>query len=366
MEGERSAVAKQIRIGNKVISTENAPLVVAEAGVNYFDIAVENNITPLQAAKLMVSEAAKARADAIKFQTYKAAKLAVRDSPAYWDTDEENSESQYELFAKHDEFERKEYVELSSYSTENGIIFMSTPFDDEAVDFLDELVPVFKVASADITNIPFIRYIASKGKPVFLSTGAATFEEIKEAVSTIESEGNNDIVIMHCVLNYPTQYRDANLLAMQHLRDTFPEYIIGYSDHTIPDPQMLVLTTAYLLGARVIEKHFTLNKSLRGNDHYHAMDPQDLTVLMNNLQMVRTVLGSGEKDIQREVAARTYARRSIVARIEIPEGTKITSNMLICKRPGTGVSPRLLGSAIGKVTKRSIKADEIIHWDDLV
>jgi sialic acid synthase SpsE len=356
---------KKIKISDKLILEGSKPFVVAEAGVNYYDIAKKLDIGDIEAAKLMIKEAANAGADAIKFQTYKADKLAVSDSPAYWAVDKERSKSQYELFAKYDKFDIREYAELADYCKKSEIIFMSTPFDDEAVDFLDELVPAFKIASADITNIPFIRHIASKGKPIFLSTGAATFEEISEAVSAIESEGNNAIVIMHCILKYPTPYEETNLLVIQRLHDMFPEYVIGYSDHTLPDAQMLILVTAYLLGARVLEKHFTLDKSLTGNDHYHAMDSQDLKMLRNNLQLVRAILGSGEKDIQKELAARTYARRSVVARVEIPEGTKITRDMLICKRPGTGISPKLLNSIIGMTTKKNIQADEILHWDAL-
>jgi sialic acid synthase SpsE len=361
-----SRMAKQIRIRNKIVTEEGMPFVVAEAGVNHFDIAAEKNISPSEAAKLMVAEAARAGADAIKFQTYKADKLAVRNSVAYWDTHKEPTKSQYELFAKYDKFGEKEYTELAGYAKEKNIVFMSTPFDDEAVDFLDELVPAFKIASADITNTPLIEHIARKKKPIFLSTGAATFEEIKEAVSAIENKGNKDIVIMHCVLKYPTPHGDTNLLVIQRLREMFPEYVIGYSDHTTPDAQMLVLTTAYLLGARVIEKHFTLDKSLPGNDHYHAMDPQDLRMVMSNLRFVEEILGKEEKDIQKELTARTYARRSIVARVEIPEGTKIARDMLICKRPGTGISPKQLGSVIGMTAKKNIKADEILRWDDLV
>jgi sialic acid synthase SpsE len=362
---EKDKMAKEIRIGNKIISKGSAPFLVAEAGVNYYDIARDKSITPLEAAKLMVSEAARAGADAIKFQTYKAGKLAARDSLAYWNTDRETSKTQYELFAKYDKFGEKEYAELANYARENSIIFMSTPFDDEAVDFLDQLVPAFKIASADITNIPLTKYIASKKKPIFLSTGAATFEEIKEAVSAIEDEGNKEIVILHCVLNYPTQYQHANLLAIQRLREMFPEYVVGYSDHTPPDPQMLVLTTAYLLGARLLEKHFTLNKSLPGNDHYHAMDAQDLGVAVSNLQFVREILGSGGRDIRDELPARIYARRSIVAQVHIAKGMRLTEHLVTCKRPGTGISPKFLGSIVGRTAKRDIKADEILSWDDI-
>jgi sialic acid synthase SpsE len=356
---------KQIRVADKIVSQEGSPFLVAEAGVNYYDIAAERNISALEAAKLMVTEAARAGADAIKFQTYQAGKLAVRNSVAYWDTGKETTKSQYELFSKYDKFGETEYTELARHAKEKCIIFMSTPFDDEAVEFLNALVPAFKIASADITNVPLIEHIGSKKKPVFLSTGAATSEEIKEAVSAIEGQGNSDIVIMHCVLNYPTLYQHANLLAIRHLRNMFPEYVVGYSDHTLPDAQMLVLTTAYLLGARVIEKHFTLDKSLPGNDHYHAMDPQDLRLVVNNLQFVEGILGKGEKDLENELLARTHARRSIVARVDIARGTRITEDLITCKRPGTGISPRSLGSVIGKTTRRDIKADEILSWEQL-
>lgn len=356
---------KTIRINDKEISDTSEPFIVAEAGVNHFDIAVERSISPLEAAKLMIKEATEAGADAIKFQTYKADKLVIRDSPAYWNTDNETSKTQYELFAKYDKFGDKEYIELASYARENNVIFMSTPFDEEAVDFLDELVPVFKIASADITNIALIKHIATKKKPVFLSTGAATEEEIREAVSTIENEGNRDIVLMHCVLNYPTQYQQANLLAIQYLHDIFPAYITGYSDHTIPDTRMLVLVAAYLLGAQVLEKHFTLNKALPGNDHYHAMDQRDLRTIVSNLQLVRETLGIRGKDIRSELAARAYARRSVVAKVEIPAGSKITQDMLTCKRPGTGISAQFLGEITGRSAKKTIKSDEMLSWDDL-
>jgi N-acetylneuraminate synthase len=275
------------------------------------------------------------------------------------------TKSQYELFKKYDHFGEIEYVELSNYAKGNGIIFMSTPFDNEAVEYLNELMPVFKIASADITNFPLIERIAKKKKPIILSVGAATIEEIREAVSVIEHSGNHEIIIMHCVLNYPTQYQNANLLVIQHLQKIFPKYLIGYSDHTAPDPQMLVLVSAYVLGARVIEKHFTLDKGLAGNDHYHAMDTQDLTNALINLKFAKMILGNKEKTIQDELTARKYARRSIVAAIDITKGTKITQDMLICKRPGTGISPKLENSVIGKTAKINIKVDEILSWEQI-
>jgi len=356
---------KIININGRTISEASRPFVVAEAGVNYYDIAKKENIEAIEAAKLMVKEAANAGADAIKFQTYKAEKLASKYSPAYWDTAKESARSQYELFKKYDKFGEDEYRELAKYAEEKDIVFMSTPFDEDAVDFLDELMPVFKISSSDITNIPFIRYIAKKQKPIFLSTGASTIEEIKEAVYAIENEGSNQTVILHCILNYPTKYENANLGMIKHIKKEFPNYLVGYSDHTLPDPSMIVLTTAVLLGARVIEKHFTLDKTLPGNDHYHSMDPNDLEKFIKNIKLLEKIIGEEEKKpLETEATSIKYARRSIVAKKKIPKGTVIERDMLTFKRPGTGISPKFIDKIIKRKARRDIKKDEIVRWDD--
>ncbi|MGQ4832786.1 MAG: N-acetylneuraminate synthase family protein [Candidatus Asgardarchaeia archaeon] len=348
----------EIKIGSKVISDESEPFIIAEIGVNH-----ENDI---EKAKLMIRQAADAGADAVKFQTYKAETLASKYSPAYWDTSKESTPSQYALFKKYDKFGEDEYRELAKYAKSHGVYFLSTPFDEQAVDFLYDLVPAYKIASADITNMPFIKYIAKKGKPILLSTGASTIGEIEKAVNTIKSEGNNQIALLHCILNYPTPYENANLLMIRHLKNVFPQYVIGYSDHTIPDEAMLVLTTAYLLGARVIEKHFTFDKSLPGNDHYHSMDYHDLKRFVENIKLIRTILGKEYKEyIESEIPARKYARRSLVATRDIPEGTIIERDMITAKRPGTGISPEFLEIVIGKKAKRNIKEDQILTWDDI-
>ncbi|HEY0090028.1 MAG TPA: N-acetylneuraminate synthase family protein [Candidatus Lokiarchaeia archaeon] len=341
------------------------PFIVAEAGVNYYDIAKKEKITILEAAKKMIKEAAKSGADAVKFQSYKAEKLASKYSPAYWDTTQEKTKSQYELFKNFDKFDKNDFKELSSYSKKNNICFLSTPFDFEAIDYLEKLMPVYKIASADITNAPFIRYIASKKKPIFLSTGASTIKEIKDAIKIINSEGNNEIVIMHCILNYPTKYENANLGMIKYLKEKFPNYLIGYSDHTLPDYNMLVLSTAYLFGAVILEKHFTLDKTLPGNDHYHAMDQKDLAKLCKNIDLITKTYGITEKKpIKSEEISRKYARRSIVAAQNISKNSVIEENMITFKRPGTGVSPVFYKKVIGKKAKRDIKDDEILEWKD--
>jgi len=332
-----------IEFDHYTVGKNTKPFVIAEIGVNYYDIARKEHIQPLEAAKKMISAVADAGADAVKFQTYKAEKLASKYSPAYWDTSKEPTTSQYDLFKKFDSFEEEDYRELARFSKDNNILFLSTPFDFEAVDVLDELMPIFKISSSDITNIPFIRYIAKKQKPVFLSTGASTVDEIDEAVRAIEQEGNYKIVLMHCILNYPTAYTDANLGMISHLRNRYPDYPIGYSDHTLPDSNMSVLTTAFILGAIVIEKHFTLDKSLPGNDHYHAMDPEDLKTFVQSVTFIQNIIGESEKrPLESEMPARMYARRSIVAKREIPKGMIITEEMITFKRPGTGIEPSKL------------------------
>lgn len=357
---------KSIKFDHYSINEDSKPFVIAEIGVNYYEISEKEHISLTEAAKKMIKTAADSGADAVKFQSYKAEKLASVFSPSYWDTSKEVTKSQYELFRKYDTFEEKDYCELSNFSKRNNIVFLSTPFDYEAVDFLDYLLPVFKISSSDITNIPFIRYIAQKQKPIFLSTGASTIPEINEAVRAIEDEGNNKIVLFHCILNYPTLYRDANLNMILNLKKEYPDYFIGYSDHTLPDSSMLVLTTAVLLGAKVIEKHFTLDKTLPGNDHYHAMDPHDLKVFIHNLSFIQEISGQMEKKpLESEMPARMYARRSIVAKRDIPKDTIISEDLIEFKRPGTGVSPNLVNRVIGKKAKKMLLKDEIIQEIDL-
>jgi len=349
------------------ITESKKPFIVAEIGVNYYDIAKKMGLGLVEAAKLMIKEAKWGGAQAVKFQTYKANKIASRFSPAYWDLKKEPTTSQYELFKKFDQFDDDEWMELASYSKKEKITFMSTPFDFEAVDILDEIMPVFKISSSDITNLPFIKYIAGKGKPIFLSTGASTISEIYDAVSMIKEQGNNKVVVMHCILSYPTSFDDANLNMIRHLRDVFKDDVVGYSDHVIPDESMMVLTMSYLLGAKVIEKHFTLDKNLVGNDHYHAMDVDDLKRFNRNIELITRIEGSSIKaPVESEMNSRKYARRSIVAKNTIPEGTIIENTMLEFKRPGTGVSPSMLELVLGRTAKKTIKKDEIITWDYLV
>jgi len=355
----------EIFVENHEITEHGNPFIIAEIGVNYYDIAAKKKITLMDAAKQMIAQAKEGGAHAVKFQSYKAETLAVKLSPSYWDTSKEASENQYELFKKYDKFAEKEYVELKKFCEMAKIVFMSTPFDFESVDYLNSLVDVFKISSSDITNLPFIKYIAKKGKPIFLSTGASTNEEINDALRAIENENNEGIVLLHCVLNYPTLFENANLIRIKHLQNAYPKYLIGYSDHSMPDENMQVLMTSVIMGACVVEKHFTLDKKIPGNDHYHAMDTLDLKKLTENIRFYKKILGNSDTFIPEEIDARKYARRSLVAKVKIPMGTILTPELLTFKRPGTGISPKEYDKIIGKKASSDILKDEIIQWDKI-
>ncbi len=349
----------------KIIQEEDV-FIIAEVGVNYHDIAVKEKITPIEAAKLMITKAKEGGAHAVKFQTYKAEKLASKNSPAYWDLNEEPTTSQYQLFKKFDSFGESEYKELAKYCKSKNIIFLSTPFDFEAVDYLDDLMPIFKISSSDITNLPFIQYIAMKKKPIFLSTGASTIGEIECAVNTILSENNNDISLIHCVLDYPTEFKNVNLNMIKYLKSVFPDYLIGFSDHSKPDASLLIPTLAYVYGANIIEKHFTLDKSLKGNDHYHAMDMDDLKKLKKNISFIREISGEYfKRPLECEQKARIHARRSIVATQPIKKGKKITRKDITFKRPGTGIPPSFLDKVLNAEAIEDIEEDEILTFKKL-
>ena len=341
-------------------------VLIAEIGVNYYDIATKENITPMEAAKLMIKEAKDAGIHAVKFQTYKAGTLAAKASPYYWDITEEPTQSQYELFKKFDSFGYDEYKELKEYCDETGIEFLSTAFDYESADYLDELMNVYKISSSDLSNLPFIEHQAKKNKPILMSVGASDLPEIEAAVDTIRAVSDQPIVLLHCVLEYPTPLEHANLLKILSLKRQFPELYIGYSDHTKPTDDCDVIKTAYNLGAICIEKHFTLDKTLKGNDHYHAMDPDDARRILAAIERLDMLRGSGELNcLETEMTARANARRSIVADGNIPKGTVITDSMLTFKRPGTGISPDKIYEVVGKMAAVDIEDDTIITADML-
>jgi len=330
------------------------PYVIAEIGVNY-----EGS---MELAKRLVDEAKDGGADAVKFQTYKADTIASKDSPAYWDITKEPTKSQHQLFMKHQGFWIDEMQELKTYCDSVGIEFMSTPFDIESATFLNEIMDVFKISSSDLTNKPFIEFICNFKKPIILSTGASSLSEITEAVSWIEKKGN-PLTLLHCVLNYPTLDKNANLGMILDLKTRFPDKIIGYSDHTLPQ-DMKVCEMATMLGSVVIEKHFTHDKTLPGNDHYHAMDKEDLKQFRTNLKKTFEILGSFKVEaLEIEDISRREARRSLVALKNIPQGKVIEKEDLTFKRPAHGISPKFIDTIIGQKSIKNIKEDTVLKWN---
>lgn len=334
-----------------------APYVIAEIGVNHEG--------KLDLARELIDQAARGGADCVKFQTYKAEKLASKTSPSYWDRSSEPTASQYELFKKYDSFEAKEYTELANHARAQNVAYASTPFDLDAVEMLAPHVPFFKIASADLDNTVLLDAIARHGKPVLLSTGASHLAEIDESVRRLRRTlPPESIGILHCVLSYPTEYGNANLGAITYLRRVFPQHPIGYSDHTRPDPNMLVLVRAYELGATILEKHFTHDKSLPGNDHYHAMDERDLSRFRAAIALLHEIEGNAEKTVLAvEEIARKNARRSLVAARTLKPGEVLQQSDLAVKRPAFGLPPSALDWVIGKRLAKGLEADEFLTLD---
>lgn len=340
------------------------PYLIAEMGVNFYDTAKALNITPLAAAKMYIDAAAEAGIDCAKFQSYKADTIVSKNSPAYWDLTKEPTTTQHALFMKHDGFNEEDYRELCNYTHAKGMDFTSTPFDYASADYLEDMVDFYKISSSDLSNLPFIEHIAKKGKPVYMSVGAAYLSECDEAIRILKDAGCKDIVIFHCVLSYPTAPENANLRVIETLKKTFPDVRLGFSDHVAPDPTMQTLSTAYLLGAEVIEKHFTLDKTLPGNDHYHAGDPEDFKIAISNFKWIDTVLGSPEKTVlECEMVPRREARRSLVLTRDMKAGEAIQKEDLMPKRPGTGISPRFADIVIGRKVNQDLAEDTILTWE---
>ncbi|MHA3724035.1 N-acetylneuraminate synthase family protein [Leucobacter sp. HY1910] len=337
------------------------PYIIAEIGMNY-----EGSI---DRAKAMIAAVARAGGHAAKFQTYKADTLAsVHNSPSYWDTTQEPTTSQHELFQRFDAFGADEYAELAAYCAEVGIDFLSTPFDLEAVDMLAPHMPAVKVASADLTNVPLLRAVAATGKPVIVSTGASTHAEVERALDILEAAGVQEIALLHCVLRYPTPHAHANLLGIGRLREEFGHRaVIGYSDHVAPtaDDRMPAIEMAAVMGARVIEKHFTDDRTAVGNDHYHAFDEALLKGYVDSLAEIRELAGDGVPDIGAQIAAVTNARRRIFTKRDIAAGETLREADLIALRANTGIEIAEWDAVVGVTLTTAKQAGEPIYVDDL-
>lgn len=336
-----------------LINNLNSCFIIAEAGVNHGG--------DIDLAKQLVDVAIASGANAVKFQTFNTSKLISRyaQKAKYQRENTDAFESQLEMVRKL-ELSPEAHKELVEYC--NGkIVFLSTPFDEESVDLLFNLdIPLFKIPSGEITNLPFLTYVAQKGRPMVMSTGMATLGEVETAVHTIQQTGNHDLILLHCTSNYPASSKDANLRAMQTLAAAF-KLPVGYSDHTLG---ISVSLAAVALGACVIEKHFTLDKTLPGPDHRASLAPEELTALVQGIRTVEEALGHGRKEpTADEVDTARAARRSLVAACDIGANVTITSEMIAIKRPGTGLQPSMKPYLIGRTTRIPIPEDSLISWE---
>ncbi len=353
---EISPNSREIAVAGKMIGEGHPVFVIAEAACNH--------MCDMGLARKMIDRAAEAGADAIKFQTYKAERLVRREAKLYWAGAET---SQVEYYQKLDRFGAAEYEELFSYARARGIIAFSTPFDLESASMLNDLgMPLFKIASCDLPDKRLVRRVAGFGKPIILSTGGSTPEEVDQAVTTILETGNHQLVLMACMLSYPTADEDANLLRIRALKERYPSVIVGLSDHTEPDTHMVIPALGATLGAQVIEKHYTLDRSLTGSGHFFAVTPEDLTKMVANIRLSEKVLGEARIAVApKEEEARASARRSIVAERCIRRGEVIESSMLGMKRPGDGLPGWKIDQVIGKRAKQDIEADQALSLDML-
>jgi N-acetylneuraminate synthase len=328
---------------------------IAEIGVNH-----ENDIDK---AKLMIDECSDLGIGSVKFQSYTANKLAAQDSPSYWDTTKEPTTSQVELFSKYDKFGIEEFTELSSYCFKKGIEFMTTPFDVDYVASIDPLVNRFKVASVDLTNHILLEEIAKTKKPVIMSTGASNLDEIHSSVDLLFKHGSKNVTLLHCVIMYPTPVHEASINKINTLKQTFPDLTIGYSDHTIPEVSQSILLAAIGMGAEVIEKHYTFNKSLQGNDHYHAFDKEDLNTFIKNIENIR--ISSLERKLEEQNKALKFARRGIYLTRTLNQGDIFTENDIIPLRPKLDfIGADEVKSFYGKKLKKTVLKDQGIKPED--
>ena len=345
-----------IQIGDHAIGEGQPCFIIAEAGVNHNG--------DLELGFKLVDLALNAGADAIKFQTFRPEALVSRDAPkADYQLESTAPEDSQLTMLQRLALTEDEYRQLKAYSDEQGIMFISTPFDRGSVDLLDNLsVPAFKVGSGELTNLLLLKHIASKGKPIIFSTGMGSIGEVETAIQTFREQGNDQLIALHCVSNYPSDPADSNLRAMATMHAAF-NIPIGYSDHTMG---IAVPIAAVTLGACVIEKHLTLDKALSGPDHRASLEPDEFEHMVTGIREARSALGHGRKEpAESERSIMSIARRSLVAARDLPSGTVLAESDLAVKRPGTGLPPGFLPHLVGRTVRIPISADSMITLDQL-
>ena len=345
---------RAIEIGGKPVGDGHPCFVIAEAGVNHNgDMAIARDLVKL---------AARSGADAIKFQTFDAERITTATAPkaAYQRTGTDTDESQQAML-KRLELGPREHRQLMDVCKRERITFLSSPFDEQSADLLDELgVEAFKVPSGEITNLPFLRHLAKKKKPLIVSTGMSTLAEVATAVNAIKQAANVPVVLLHCVSLYPSPAKGTNLRAMQAMRERF-RVPVGYSDHT---QGIDVALAAVALGASMLEKHFTTSRSLPGPDHAASLEPNELEHLVKAIREVESALGDGvKKPLPEEAETAAVARKSVVAKKAIAAGAVIAKDMLAVMRPGTGLPPAKLEWIVGRKARKPIPGGTVITQD---
>lgn len=329
-------------------------LIIAEAGVNHNG--------SLKIAKNLIDTAKEAKADAIKFQTFKTENLVTtKAQKAEYQIKNSNHNTQYEML-KSLELTPSEFKKIAKYAQDKEIIFLSSPFDIPSANLLEELnLPLYKIGSGEITNFPLLKHVAKKQKPIILSTGMSTMGEIEEAIQFLEKY-NDNITLMHCITSYPAPKKDINLYVIKTLKNTFKKPV-GFSDHTTG---IEISLAAVSLGSTIIEKHFTLDKNLPGPDHKASLEPAEFAKMVKSIRNIEKALGNGiKKPTPEELKIKKVVRKSIVSKNHIPQGTTITKDMLEFKRPGTGIETKNVDYIVGKKTTKDIPKDTLITWNQI-
>ena len=346
----------KLKIGNKLLNEKNKAYIIAEIGVNHNG--------KLQIAKKLIDQALLSGADCVKFQTFNAENVATKKTKlaAYQKKNKVNENNQFDMLKKL-ELSKKDFVEIFKYCKKKKIDFLSTPVNKEDVDFLDKIgVKAFKMASMHASEPEFIKHVISKNKPIFASTGMCDINEVKEMVKILKKSKNKNICLMQCTSNYPSKIEDSHINVLKIYKKF--GLLIGYSDHTSEDVSAIV---ALALGAKVFEKHFTLNKKMIGPDHKASLNPKQLKRYINNIRLAEKSLGSEIKQTQKsELSAKLFARRSLSVSKKIYKGEKITSDKIKFMRPGTGIKAKDLRLVINKKAKRDLNTNDFLNWKHIV
>jgi N,N'-diacetyllegionaminate synthase len=328
----------------------------------YIIAEIGGNFTTFDTARKLIDLSLEAGVDAVKLQTYKADTLASKQ--AQFDMENTGITSQYDLFKKY-EISEEMHSDIFGYAQSKGLDWFSTPAHETDVDMLEKYgVGAYKIGSDDAVNQPFLRYVASKNKPIILSTGMCTLQEVRESVNCILQVGNEKIILLHAITAYPTHSKDVNLKAMQTLKNEFPMLDIGYSDHTLSP---IACIAAAAMGAKIIEKHFTYDKNAEGPDHMLSADLAEMKYIVNSIRELEIMMGSGIKlPAESEKITRINNRKSIVSLKRINAGERIHIDDVAIKRPGFGIEPKFLDQILGRSVAKDIEKDSVIFWKDLL